>query len=124
MQSPSFLAHQRRLEEGVGRSNCESLYGISKIPSDNHIRDMLDAASPELLHPVFDEAVDQLEGTPEALDVFRRLDGRVLIALDGTEYHGKRGHSLLFPVPEHFRRPGFVISMMSVRQEKLACSNW
>src|SRR5277367_5254481 len=55
MQSPSFLAHQRRFEEGFGRSNCESLYGISKIPSDNHIRDMLDGASPELLRPVFDE---------------------------------------------------------------------
>src|SRR5277367_5097995 len=87
MQSPSFLAHQRRFEEGFGRSNCESLYGISKIPSDNHIRDMLDGASPELLHPVFDEAVDQLERAPGGLDVFRRLDGRVLIALDGTQYH-------------------------------------
>ena len=42
MQSPSFLAHQRQLEEGHGRSNCASLFGIAKIPSDNHIRDMLD----------------------------------------------------------------------------------
>ena len=25
MQSPSFLAHQRRLQEGHGRSNCASL---------------------------------------------------------------------------------------------------
>jgi hypothetical protein len=90
MQSPSFLAHQRRFEEGFGRSNCESLYGISKIPSDNHIRDMLDGALPALLHPVFDEAVDQLERTPGGLDVFRRLDGRVLIALDGTQYHCSR----------------------------------
>jgi hypothetical protein len=87
MQSPSFLAHQRRFEEGFGRSNCESLYGISKIPSDNHIRDMLDGASPALLRPVFDEVVDQLERAPGGLDVFRRLGGRVLIALDGTEYH-------------------------------------
>jgi hypothetical protein len=42
MQSPSFLAHQRQCEEGHGRSNCTSLFGIGKIPSDNHIRDMLD----------------------------------------------------------------------------------
>ena len=42
MQSPSLLAHQRQLEEGHGRSNCASLFGIAKIPSDNHIRDMLD----------------------------------------------------------------------------------
>ena len=48
MQSPSFLAHQRQLEEGHGRSNCASLFGIARIPSDNHIRDMLDPASPAL----------------------------------------------------------------------------
>ena len=76
MQSPSFLAHQRRFEEGHGRSNCESLFGLSKIPSDNHIRDMLDPASPELLHPAFDAVVEELGGVPGGLDPFRRLGGR------------------------------------------------
>jgi hypothetical protein len=52
MPSRSFLAHQRQFEEGHGRSNGASLFGIAKIPSDNHIRDMLDPASPTLLHPV------------------------------------------------------------------------
>jgi hypothetical protein len=87
MQSPSFLAHQRRFEEGYGRSNCESLFGLSKIPSDNHIRDMLDPASPELLHPVFDAVIEELGQVPSGLDAFRRLDGHTLIALDGTECH-------------------------------------
>jgi hypothetical protein len=87
MQSPSFLAHQRRFEEGYGRSNCESLFGLSKVPSDNHIRDMLDPASPELLRPVFAEAVEQLARAPDGLDAFRRLGGHTLIALDGTQYH-------------------------------------
>ena len=90
MQSPSFLAHQRQFEEGHGRSNCASLFGIPKIPSDNHIRDMLDPASPTLLYPAFAEAVTQLGRIEGGLDVFRRLDGRVLIALDGTEYHCSR----------------------------------
>jgi hypothetical protein len=87
MQSPSFLAHQRQFEAGYGRSNCETLFGLSKIPSDNHIRDMLDPAPPELLHPVFGEVVEQLGRVEGGLDVFRRLGGHVLIALDGTEYH-------------------------------------
>jgi hypothetical protein len=90
MQSPSFLAHQRQLEEGHGRSNCTNLFGIAKIPSDNHIRDMLDPASPALLHPMFAETVDQLQRIDGGLDLFRRLNGRVLIALDGTEYHCSR----------------------------------
>ncbi len=86
MQSPSFLAHQRRLEHGHGRSNCESLFGIAKVPSDNHIRDMLDPAEPERLHPVFADMVATLEGMTGGLDSFRRLGDHVLIALDGTEY--------------------------------------
>ena len=40
MQSASFLSFQRTLEKGQGRSNCQTLFGIAKIPSDNYIRDM------------------------------------------------------------------------------------
>jgi len=85
MQSPSFLAHQRRLQEGHGRSNCASLFGLENIPSDNHIRAMLDPAAPALLDPVFAEVLTELErsGGPAA---FRRLGEHVLIALDGSEY--------------------------------------
>src|SRR5208337_3656035 len=49
MQSASFLSFQRTLEEGQGQSNCQTLFGIEKIPSDNYIRDMLDGADPALL---------------------------------------------------------------------------
>jgi hypothetical protein len=90
MQSPSFLAHQRQFEAGHGRSNCTSLFGIAKIPSDNHIRAMLDPAPPALLHPVFAEAVDQITRIDGGLDVFRRLDGHLPIALDGCKYHCSR----------------------------------
>jgi hypothetical protein len=90
MQSPSFLAHQRQFEAGHGCSNCASLFGIAKIPSDNHIRDMLDPASPALLHPVFAETVEQLKQIDGGLDLFRHLDGRLLIALDGSEYYRSR----------------------------------
>jgi hypothetical protein len=90
MQSPSFLAHQRQFEAGHGCSNCASLFSIAQIPSDNHIRAMLDAASPALLHPVFAETVAQLRQIDGGLDVFRRLGGHLLIALDGSQYYGSR----------------------------------
>ena len=32
MQSASFLSFQRTLEKGQGRSNCQTLFGIEKIP--------------------------------------------------------------------------------------------
>src|SRR5271165_7092728 len=56
MGSPSFLAHQRALAEGRGRSNCETLFGMAAGP----------------------------------LTPFQCLDGRGLIALDGTEHHCSR----------------------------------
>ena len=85
MQSPSFLSHQRALETGRCKSNCSSLFGMDKIPTDNHIRDMLDPVAPAELFPLFGKALDMLEERG-GLRFFRRLDGHVLIALDGTEY--------------------------------------
>ena len=86
MGSPSFLAHQRILAEGQGRSNCQTLFGMSAIPSDNYIRQMLDGAPTAAFDGLFIQAIE----TPEVLTPFRRLDGRILIALDGTEHHGSR----------------------------------
>lgn len=85
MQSASFLSFQRKLEKGHGRSNCQTLFGIEKIPSDNYIRDMLDGADPALLAPCFGDTERLLLGSAMR-EAFGRLGGRTLIALDGTEY--------------------------------------
>jgi hypothetical protein len=85
MQSASFLSFQRALEKGQGRSNCQTLFGIGTIPSDNYIRDMLDGADPALLQPCF-ERMEQWLAAPPLRQAFGRLDGRTLIAWDGTEY--------------------------------------
>jgi hypothetical protein len=86
MGSPSFLAHQRALAEGHGRSNCETLFGMSAIPSDNYIRLMLDGAAPAAFDGLFLKAI---EGAGP-LTPFQCLDGRVPIALDGTEHFCSR----------------------------------
>ena len=54
MQSASFLACQRTMEKGHGRSNCQTLFAIGRIPSDNYFRDVLDEADPALLQPCFE----------------------------------------------------------------------
>jgi hypothetical protein len=87
MQSPSFLSHQIQLRAGAGhgRSNCETLFGMESIPCDGHIRDMLDFVEPSSLDSLFDEALAAVERAG-ALSPLARLGGRLLIALDGTEY--------------------------------------
>src|SRR5215217_7228214 len=85
-QSPSFLAHQRQLESAHARSNCQTLFGISRIPTDSHIRAMLDPVPPQHFFGLFREVVAHLEESG-GLAAFRRLGGHVLMALDGNEYH-------------------------------------
>ena len=89
MQSPSFLAHQRVLAAGHGRSNCQTLLGMSAIPSDNHIRQMLDGNTPAAFDGLFVTAMEAVAAAG-GLSTFQRLDGRVLIALDGTEHFCSR----------------------------------
>ena len=86
MQSPSFLAHQRHLETGQGRSNCETLFGLRKIPGDSQIRAKLDPVEPSVFHPMFADILAELEQSG-GLREMRWLDDALLIAFDGTEYH-------------------------------------
>lgn len=86
MQSPSFLAHQRHLKTGHGRSNCQTLFGINKIPGESQVRAMLDPIEPALFYPMFADIVAELKQCG-GLESMRVLDGNVLIAWDGTEYH-------------------------------------
>ena len=85
MQSESFLSYQRSLEEGRKTSNCHTLFGMAKIPTDNHIRSMLDPVHPSRLQSSFDQVVAILRERG-GMKEFERLGGRALIALDGTEY--------------------------------------
>ena len=85
MQSPSFLAHQKMLADGHGTSNCKTLFGMESIPSDNHIRQMLDIQSPDEFNNLFFESINMIKETPE-FSMFKKLDDRILIAIDGTEF--------------------------------------
>jgi tRNA A37 threonylcarbamoyladenosine modification protein TsaB len=89
MQSPSFLGHQRTLAEGHGRSNCQTLFGMAAIPSDNHIRQMLDGNSPAAFDGLFLKGLETTAAA-DGLAPFKRLGGRLLVALDGTEHFGSR----------------------------------
>jgi len=86
MGSPSFLANQTALAAGQGRSNCQTLFGMTKIPTDNYIRLMLDGASPA----DFDALFGQTIAAAGPMEPFQCLGGRRLVALDGTEHFCSR----------------------------------
>lgn len=88
-QSPSFLAHQRDMKLRKGRSNAESLFDLSEIPSDNQIRNLLDPVSPECVQPVYRQTFLALEQTGMLKDR-RSFAKQLLVAIDGTEYFSSK----------------------------------
>ena len=84
-QTPSFLAYQRAMEQNKGHSNAQSLFGVHQIPSDNHIRELLDPVQPAAVFPVFEEILEVFQQQGR-LESFRAFADTLLLALDGTEY--------------------------------------
>ena len=85
MQSPSFLEYQRSLEQTHGTSNAQTLFGVHQIPSDNQIRNLLDATPASHVKPLFSvlfKALDQAG----VIERYRSVNQTLLLALDGTEY--------------------------------------
>jgi hypothetical protein len=85
-QSPSFLAHQTTMTEAKGKSNAQTLFGIQAIPTDNHIRNLLDIVPPQQIFPMFNKVFNALNELGH-LQGFRGVHEQLLIALDGTQYH-------------------------------------
>lgn len=84
-QSPSFLAYQKTMQETKGKNNAQTLFGITVIPSDVHIRNLLDETQPSYVSPVFMYAFNKLKDSGQ-LNEFRSLNDNLLIALDGVQY--------------------------------------
>jgi hypothetical protein len=85
MQCESFLEYQKQLNSRKGRDNTQSLFEVSKIPTDNQIRNIIDPISAIALVEVFNQIYRQLK-TKGYLKPFEVLGGQLLVTLDGTEY--------------------------------------
>jgi len=86
LQSPSWLSCQRAMQGEKGENNAQTLFGISRIPVDNHVRTLLDPASPKVLHGAYWNLLGILEASG-ALERYRVLGGLTPVALDGTDFH-------------------------------------
>lgn len=85
MQSGSFLAGQRHLRQAKGKSNAETVFKMERIPTDTHIRNLLDPVSPTEVEEEFRYLLAELEAEGN-LNQWRVLDGRLAFSLDGVYY--------------------------------------
>lgn len=84
-QNPSFLSYQKAMETKNGNNNARTIFGVHKIPTDNHIRKLLDSTPPESTYRVF-TGIYNLLYESGSLDEFKSIGDSFLIALDGTDY--------------------------------------
>jgi hypothetical protein len=89
MQCPSFLHHQQVMAQRLGRSNAHTLFGMTEIPCDNQTRVRLDGAPTDHFDEIFSFILKDVDKSG-GLAPMRRLDGRILIALDGSEHFCSR----------------------------------
>jgi len=82
MQCASFLEYQERMEKTYGMNNARSLFGITKIPTGEQMRNVLDRIPPSALFGIFGWCFDQLVQNGEITSFKSELG--YLLALDGT----------------------------------------
>ena len=72
-------------EERRNDENLRNLFRIAQVPSDTHLREILDPVAPRQLRPLFDAVFRQLQ-RGKALEPFVFHQGCYLLSLDGTGY--------------------------------------
>ena len=83
MQSASFLDYQRHLDSRNGRNSAQSLFGLTRILSVEHIRNILAAEG------LFEVCIKLYQALHQQgyLRGFETLNRNLLVALDGTDYY-------------------------------------
>lgn len=85
LQDPSLLEFQRRFEDQMQSNNLRTVFGVQQIPSDTHLRDLLDRQPAAFLQGVFTEYLRRLQRSKQ-LQRYEFLDEGYLLTLDGSEY--------------------------------------
>ncbi|MEZ4605262.1 MAG: ISNCY family transposase [Deinococcales bacterium] len=88
-QSASFLEYQRSLEKRKAQNNARNIFSLEKIPTDTHIRTMLDGIEAENLGVVYRHIINtalKQEELRRKYQVRHEKKYYYLLAMDGTQY--------------------------------------
>ena len=105
-QHPSLLQFQRAMQQKRRRCNLETIFGVSEVPSDTQMREILDDVDPEPLRAVLPRLWEKVRRAGWAarfrttLPTGRHRGDYYTVALDGSEYF----HSTTIQCPQCLRR--------------------
>lgn len=89
LQHRSLLQFQERMKKKRGISNLETIFGVSEVPSDNQMREILDQVEVEALRRLLPIFFERIRRTGWAARYVTRVGEQCYyaVALDGTSYH-------------------------------------
>jgi hypothetical protein len=85
-QHPNLLQYQQRMKKATGRANLERLFGVSEVPSDTQMRDLLDTpAAQDPLRGVLPRVFERVQRTGWTVRYVTQVEGLnyYTVALDG-----------------------------------------
>lgn len=83
LKYPSLLQFDKESRQANVKHNLQTLFGVTNVPSDTHMRRQLDEISPRQLRKSFKKIFSLLQ-RGKALEEYQYLNGHYLLALDGT----------------------------------------
>ena len=91
-QHPSLLQFQRAMEHKRRRCNLQTLFGVSQVPSDTQMREILDGVEPESVRPLLPQLWEKVRRAgwgprfTTTLPSGQHQGTYYTVALDGSEY--------------------------------------
>ncbi len=85
LKFPSLLQFEEEIRKERNFSNLKGLFGISKVPSDTHMRSTIDEFSTDLFRPVF-KNIFQKAQRAKILEDFEIFSSTYALVVDGTGY--------------------------------------
>ena len=89
LKFPSLLQFEEQMRERKMTSRLSPLFYLQEVPSDTHMRSVLDEINPESLAPVFKKLFNKVQENKK-LEDFRFLAKWYLISVDGSQYFSSR----------------------------------
>ena len=85
VQDRSLLQFQRRFQRKFQANNLSSTFGVSRIPCDSQLRDLIDRHGYAPILPCFADFIGRLQRF-KWLQHYQVFDARYLVTLDGSRY--------------------------------------
>jgi hypothetical protein len=84
LKFPSLLQFEKKMREEGYSSRLAPIYRMTEVPSDTHMRSVLDKVDPYEIAPIFKAIFTKLQES-KRLESFQFLEKKYLVSFDGTQ---------------------------------------